>query len=204
MMKFLTPIILIGLSIAVFLIAANPFFKEIGELKIQAASYDGALTNAESLEKERDRLTAKSNAIDKGDIEKLQKFLPENVDNIRLILEIEKIAVPYGMILKDIKYNVTDKKADSQNGVVSTIQGGGVVAPVVKDYGVWDLEFSTNGTYNNFLNFTKDLESNLRVVDIDSIKFSSNVNSAISGVPVSPATESYKYDFKIKTYWLKN
>ena len=69
-----------------------------------------------------------------------------------------------------------------------------------KDYGVWNLGFSTQGTYSNFVNFVKDLEKNLRIVDIVSVDFSSS-----SGIGVNPALSSiYKYDFKIKTYWLKN
>ena len=52
-----------------------------------------------------------------------------------------------------------------------------------------------------FINFIKDLESNLRIVDISSIQFSSSA----SGVGLNPLLpEAYKYDIKIKTYWLKN
>ena len=135
---------------------------------------------------------------------KLQKLLPNNVDNIRLILEIEQIALPYGMVLKDIKYSATDTTKSATNGEVAIVQGGGAVQSPPKDYGVWDLEFSTVGTYDNFLNFTRDLESNLRIVDISSIQFSSETASESSSTPnSSPLLESYKYDFKIKTYWLK-
>jgi hypothetical protein len=99
------------------------------------------------------------------------------------------------------------------NGAVwsalGAVQGGGLTQISRKDYGVWDLEFSTTGTYNNFLNFTKDLESNLRIVDISSIQFSSasssDINTKINLPANSPSSsEVYRYGFKIKTYWLKN
>ena len=55
-------------------------------------SYNEALNNSKALEDKRDTLTAKYNTIDPNDLIKLQKLLPDNVDNIRLILEIGQIA----------------------------------------------------------------------------------------------------------------
>ena len=129
-------------------------------------------------------------------ISRLQKLLPDSVDNIRLILEIEKLASPYGMVLKDVKYNVLAKDIALLQAVA--VKGGKNL--LGKNYSVWDLEFSAQGTYNNFLNFVKDLENNLRIVDIHSVQFSSAGNIGLNpSVPVA-----YKYSFKIKTYWLKN
>lgn len=198
MMRFIMPIILIGISVAVFMVFTNPIYTDISSLRVESTAYNEALGNSKTLENERDKLTAKYNAINPNNLAKLQKLLPENIDNIRLILEIEQIALPYGMVLRDVKYNTTAEAAAIPTP--GTVQGGGVAAQVNKDYGVWDLGFSTVGTYNNFLNFTKDLENNLRIVDVSSIAFSSNIANAQSAT----APETYKYDFRIKTYWLKN
>jgi len=195
------PIILIGISVTVFFLFTNPMYDDIGLQRVQMASYNEALNNSKALENQRDILTAKENSIDPKNLIKLQKLLPNNIDNIRLILEIGQIALPYGMVLKDVRYNATDTTKTTTSGAVSLVQGGGINQISNKDYGVWDLEFSTTGSYNNFLNFTKDLESNLRIVDISSITFSSDVGNQGVG-PASSA--SYTYNFKIKTYWLKN
>ena len=185
--------IFIGVAVAVFFTLTNPLYGDISDLRERSLSYDEALGNSKALENARDELTRKKNAIDPNNLLKLEKLLPENIDNIRLILEIEKIALPYGMVLKDIKYS-TDSDA-TKTGTAGI--AGGVSRN--KEYGIWNLEFSTTGTYNNFLNFTKDLERNLRIVDISSINFSSG-----GGGANTPGGESYKYDFKIKTYWLKS
>ncbi len=203
MMRFIMPVILIGIGVAVFFVFSNPLYNEIGELRVQAASYNEALSNSKTLENERDKLTVKYNSINPDNLIKLQKLLPENIDNIRLILEIEQIATPYGMVLKDIKYGATNA-LDSTASPFEVVQGGGVSPAASKDYGVWDLEFSTVGTYNNFLNFTKDLEKNLRIVDISSIQFSSNLSGGFNSALNPSFAESYKYYLKIKTYWLKN
>lgn len=205
MFRFILPIILIGVAIIGFLTFTNPLYQNISLKREQVASYNEALANSKALEAERDKLTLKYNSIDPENLSKLQKFLPDNVDNIRLILEIEKIASPYGMVLKDVKYDAT--KSEDTTPTPSTQAQKTVAAKVVKDslnkdYGIWNLEFSTQGTYNNFTNFIKDLENNLRIVDLSSIQFSSNTSSKVGINPSLP--EAYKYSFKIKTYWLKN
>lgn len=203
MTRFIMPIILIGIALTTFFVVTNPIYSDISALKAVSASYNEALDNSKALEKERDKLTAKYNSINPDNLSKLQKFLPENVDNIRLILEIERIALPYGMVLKDVKYSVVDKKADAANALL--VQGGAAINSGPKDYGIFDLEFSTTGTYDGFISFTKDLEKNLRIVDIASAIFSSNTVNTNMGVnPNINSPEVYKYNFKIKTYWLKN
>lgn len=216
------PIILIAISITVFFTFTNPIYSNITTLKAQAASYNTALDNEKALEGERDVLTSKYNAINPDDLDRLQKLLPDNVDNIRLILEIGQIALPYGMTLTDVKYDTGDTSANSSTSTTgtattpapTTIQGGAPSGPVHQDYGVLNLSFSTSGTYDNFINFTKDLESNLRMIDISSIQFSSDIGSSASvgstvtgGATKNASTantpEVYKYDFQIQTYWLK-
>ena len=207
MFRYAVPVILIGLAIGGFFMFTNPLYKEVSTIKTEAASYNEALNNSKTLEAERDKLTQKYNTIDPQNLSKLEKLLPDNVDNIRLILEIEKIASPYGMVLKDVKYDTLTNTKDATNNSTSTASATqttnqlSAAKNLNKDYGTWDLKFSTQGNYNNFVNFVKDLESNLRIVDISSVDFSSS-----TGVGINPniTNDAYKYDFTIKTYWLKN
>ena len=201
MTRFIMPIILIGIAVTIFFTFTNPIYSDLSGLQAQVASYNDALNNSKALESERDALTAKYNAIDPNNLAKLQKLLPDNVDNVRLILEIQQIASPYGMTLTDVKYNATNTAAGAAAG--TTVQGGTAANAAPKDYGIFDLEFSTSGTYDDFINFTKDLESNLRIVDISSISFSSGLTNAGASIQKN-SVEAYKYDFHIKTYWLKN
>ncbi len=135
--------------------------------------------------------------MDPDNIAKLQKLLPDNVDNIRLILEIEGVASPYGMTLKNVKYDTTPTDTTISNNPTTVAKNSN------SDYSTWNLEFSTTGTYSNFLNFIQDLEKNLRIVDISSIDFSSNTGGAV-GPNLNPnSLSTYTYTFKVKTYYLK-
>lgn len=195
MLRFILPIFIIIVSITGFFLFVAPLYNEVKTLKTEVASYDVALNNSIRLENERDRLVAKYNSISPTNLEKLNKLLPDSVDSIRLILEIEKIASPYGMVLKDTRYNPAEKDKDAKD---SNNVAGGSATKSNQNYGVWDLEFSTEGSYQNFLSLLEDLENNLRIVDISSIQFSSE------SVNTKASNDNYKYNFKIKTYWLKN
>jgi len=187
------PVILIGIVITGFFAFIKPTYDQTTVINTRLASYDEALSNAKNLKNERDKLTKIYNSIDPKDLEKLRVLLPDNVDNIRLILEIEGIAKPYGMTLKDVKYDAApDTKSATTNGAQAVKQSG---------YGTWNLAFSTEASYTNFVSFLKDLESNLRIIDIESIDFSP---SAVTAGANQTPSNNYKYNIKFKTYWLKN
>ncbi|HEY4477962.1 MAG TPA: hypothetical protein VJB09_01665 [Candidatus Paceibacterota bacterium] len=198
MFKIIFPIIAIIISLTGLFGFVMPGYKELSALKTQVSAYDQALNNSRSLEEERDKLTQKFNSISATDLDKIEKLVPDNVDNIRLILEIEKLASPYGMVLKDVHYEVVSKE-DQENK--QTPKQGGSTKNANLEYGSWDLEFATEGSYGDFVNFVADLEQNLRIVDVVSVQFSSGSSDNINK---TGAQKPYKYKFKIKTYWLKN
>lgn len=196
-MRFVMPLILVGIAVAVFFVFTAPFYNELSLLRQEAASYNEALGNSKALENERDKLTAKYNSFNPEDLVKLEKLLPENVDNIRLILEIEQIASPYGMALRNVKYSIKEEKPVL--GEVGVIQEEPVEEN--KEYGTFEMEFTTSGSYDDFMSFTRDLEQNLRIVDIKSVTFSSGDKG---GLEKKSSADVYEYNFKIKTYWLKD
>ena len=120
MLQFLMPIIIIGIAVTGFFTFTSPTYEKINTLKAQTSSYDEALNNSKALETERDKLTAKYNTISGENLNRLIKLLPQNVDNIRLILEIEKLAAPFGMVLSDVKYDTSVEE--------SSVQGAGVTS----------------------------------------------------------------------------
>lgn len=195
MFKFIIPTILIVVSVILFVVFTNPIYGEVTEMRATSASYEEALSNAKNLQSVRESLLSKYNGFSAEDITRLKKLLPDNVDNIRLILEIQGIASTYGMQIKNVKYDA--KKASGVEP--ETPQNSATAREQVRDYGIFDMEFSTEGSYDNFVKFVRDMERSLRIVDITSVTFSSVDGASTQNI----ANSVYKYDFKIKTYWLK-
>lgn len=194
MARFIFPIILFVASMGIFFGVTNPIYKTTKDLKAEVATYEDALTNSKQLEERRDELVAKYNEFAPEDVERLRKLLPDNVDNIRLILEIDYIASRYGMSITNVIFDVdSNKNTTSAEGVVA--EGGVNLSATSRDIGDFDLSFTTQASYDNFQKFLADLETDLRIVDVQGITFDSTA---------SESKDFYKYNIKIKTYWLKN
>jgi len=167
-------------------------------LKEQQASYQQALVNSKELERIVSGLRDRYQAISPENIDKLKLLLPDYVNNVQLIIEIEKVALTYGMILKNVKFDLPKEEMPSGSRAPLTREQA---ARLKKEYGIFDLTFTTEGSYSNFVNFVRDLEKSLRIIDIESINFSSAENT---GTGAQAARDIYKYELKVKTYWLKN
>ncbi len=203
-MKFVTPIILITISVLSFLFFTNPTYKEIAEKKIKIASYDSALNNAQELQKNRDELSAKYNTLSKSDLTRLAQLLPDSADNIRLIIDLQRMAQAYGMTINSTKFDAKTKKGENTGSLTAGTSTD--VLQATKDYGTFDLEFSTTAPYENFLKFTKDIEASLRLSDIQSIEFTSDVATGAPTTGISlgnTGPKGYTYTIKLRTYWLK-
>jgi len=193
-MKYLLSLILIAAAIGLFFVYVNPSYLAVKDLRAQESSFNEALNNSKILQAIRDTLVTKYNSFSPTTLDHIRKFLPDNVDNIKLVLEINRVAEQYNLQVKNIKYDIAKKVEPTGNKFVAQAPTG-----PTKDYADFDLEFSLQGSYGNFVSFLESLEKSLRVVDVQSISFSSAEAVSQTGVP----TDNYKYDLKIKTYWLK-
>ncbi|OGI70032.1 hypothetical protein A3A09_02015 [Candidatus Nomurabacteria bacterium RIFCSPLOWO2_01_FULL_42_20] len=183
-------------AISLFFVFINPYYKEVQDLGGQENSYQEAIANSRELEKINRALQDRYQSIGSDDVKKLSVLLPDYVNNVQVAIEIEQIglAAGRGMTLKNVKYEVP--KPETEGRALSREQA--LLAK--KNYGIFELSFSTEGSYGNFISFLKDLEQSLRVIDIESISFASTDILSMQGTP----RDIYKYDFKVKTYWLKS
>lgn len=204
-MRYLSQILFIIIAITIFFTVTNPLYNKISLLKEDVKTYDIAMKSSTDLLKTRDALVDVYKGIKQEDKDRLEHLLPDSVNNIQLILEIEKVARFYNMPIKDIKFEgkslVNPTNNDNQN-----INQEEVNKEANLPYGVFPLEFTVDGKYGEFVSFLKDMELNLRIVDIKSVSFTvpeekSVVLGATGGTYVDPNI----YSFKIKAdiYWLK-
>jgi len=196
-MKLIIPIVLILISIATFIFGVNPLYKDVAVLKTDIAVYNKALSSSTELQKTEDNLITAYNEIKQSDKDRLNNFLPNSVNNIQFILEIERIASLHNMPIKDIKFESVKKDATPTNTNTIVSEDTTVRLP----YGVFPIEFSTEGSYDSFVLFLKDLEYNLRLADVKSVSFTVPDPNIKAAVGVDPNV--YQYSVKVETYWLK-
>ena len=203
MFKTTFQIILIGLCIAGYFFLIKPAYDQVQSLKAQQASFQQAIDNSDKLKTLYNDLSTKYRSFTPDNLDKLNTLLPDNVDNIKLVLEIEKITSKHNLNSpQDVKFDAdqpatTAAGASTPAATVAAAAAGttGTAAPK-KNYNTFGLEFYTTGTYANFLDFLKEMESSLRIVDIDSITVTTLANQKNPNI--------FRFNLKIKTYWLKN
>ncbi len=179
-MRFLLPFIFILGAIAGFVLFTNPQYQKMQEKREEQQQVVDANKKANALRAERERLLSDRNKIKEVDVNRLNKMLPDSVENVGLIIDIDNIAIKYGMRIRNTSINeLTSRTASS------------AVGPDSKRHGSIALTFSVTSEYQTFLVFLRDLEASLRLVDVTALNFA--------------ATTGGRYDFTLtlQTYWLK-
>lgn len=185
MSSIILSIILLLASVGSFFMVIDPTYADIKKLRVENSEYDGALNNSKQIQEYRDKLLDQYNSLTKSDLERLEKVLPSGVDNVRLVMEIDRVAARYGMTLKNVNI---DSERDKEEILAANTK---IVGKENKPYGDIGISFNVSGTYESFNPFIKEIEESLRIIDIESISFSTQDRN------------SYQYEVKLRTYWLK-
>ena len=182
MIRLFTPILILGLALVSFFYFTAPVLKDLDGLKVRRLALTAALENATKLRDRQKELLDLENAIDPDNIAALKQLLPNNIDNVRLIIDINNIAKKRGLtvrnpsIAKEADAATSDTKANNR--------------PATDKSSVM-ISFSVSSSYEVLKLFLTDLERSLRIVDLESLSFSGNDKNL------------YDYKISLRTYWLK-
>ena len=179
-MKNNTAIVLLLLSIGLFYTFTNSQYREAKELSALANEYQSVLKNISQIVELRDSLLATYATIPVVEIDRMNKVLPDNIDTVRLALDLDSMAARYGISIKNIQTILgTNRNANL------------IVLPEYESaYETATFMFGFVSSYDNFMRFLADIEKNLRIMDIKSITF----QTSDSGF--------YDYQVSAETYWL--
>ncbi|MES2134892.1 MAG: hypothetical protein V4449_01460 [Patescibacteria group bacterium] len=179
-MKLLAPIVFLAISGAIFFLYIDKTYAGLKTVLAEEAQFDAALSRSRELQDVRDQLLSRYNTFPQADLARLQKLVPDHVDNVRLILDFDSMASRYGMRVRDVVIETAKERTTR-----------GQIGPDEKSYESVILSFTVSGSYDTFRQYLADLERSLRLVDVVGLSFTAN------------ETGIYDFSFHIKTYWLK-
>ncbi|MEK7087873.1 MAG: type 4a pilus biogenesis protein PilO [Patescibacteria group bacterium] len=156
--------------------------RSVRELKEERGRYIDALNKTKEIEQARTGLLERYNRIPAEDRERIEKLLPDHIDSVRLIIDINNIAAQYGMSLKNINLAQTDPAS-------AVKLSASAIGPTENRFKATQLKFTVAGPYENFRSFVRDLEQSLRLVDIEAVSFNTSA-------------ELYNYTITLSTYRL--
>ena len=116
-MIFIFPIILIVIAGAIFFVFTDPILNQLLVVDPQSGTLKGgvfpllsersdlntALSNSEKLRTASQSLVDKYNALSETERTGVDKLLPDRIDNVQLVIDVNSIADKYGMTIKNIK-----------------------------------------------------------------------------------------------------
>lgn len=177
-MKSFLPFILILAAVGLFFGYVDPAYQDLKGVRQEARAYDEALTKSRELQAVRDQLLSKYNTFSPQDLARLEKLLPDSIDNVRLILDIDNIAARYGMRVRNVTLD------DMSNRAAALGEDTALLRSVT-------LSFSVSAKYEDLLRFLADLERSLRLLDVTGLSFTAR-DGALN-----------EYSVSVRTYWLK-
>jgi hypothetical protein len=186
MIPRLFPFFTIAIAIGLFFGYINPTYTGvIATLKSQVSNFDRALAAAEEFKQREAQLLAEENAIPADGLARLQSFLPDGVDNVQLILDLNNLATRSG--LKISNFAVT-QSGDTATAPMNTLTGLPLATNTPTDS--ITMSVSATGTYASFRSFLAAAEQSLRPLDLVHM----TLQDSETGV--------YTYQMTFRIYWL--
>lgn len=198
----MTATILLVLSVGMYFTVTESVIGAGKDIQKTNDGYITALANADELIKERDQVLRNYNAIPQEDRDRLDKMVPSTVDNIRLIIDIGTLAVKHGFQVKNIKA-VTNTPQNTPGVVAPAVSSAAAPASAADatlqginpQLDTVTVTFEASAPIAQFESFLNDLESSLRIVDVNKMELAVD-ESATGG-------NNYNYSVGLTTYWLR-
>ena len=185
-MSRIFPILALLLAIGIFFGYVNPTYKgSIATQKQEIKNYDSALAAADRFKKKEAQLATERAQIPADQLTRLESFLPDGVDNVQLILDLDALAARSGMRLANFDTSTPSAAAGSSSAP------GTVLLESENPVDSIDLTMTGTGTYTSFRTFLAGIEGSLRPLDLVAL----DVRSTETGV--------YTYGLTIRLYWLR-
>jgi|GEM_PF-1079119 Tfp pilus assembly protein PilO len=210
MNKLALPIILIILGIASFFWYTQPMYQATDAIQEEIDEYETALSQVGEIQQIRDDLLRQYNQLPRTNLYVMSRVLPERLDTVRMLVELNQIALQYNMTVQDIAF--TERTDDKENRPRRNTEEQDTKP---KQYESAKVNFAVTGTYEDVTNFVKDVERSTRLIDIIQFQVGGteeefNSDSGQGEVVVSfgeegpPSGEDNMYTITGMTYWLPN
>jgi hypothetical protein len=103
--RVLLPILFLVVSVGLYFTYIAKAMGEVQALKTEDAGYDQLLASAKKIRDRRAELTEQYKQLDAGGLKKVQKMIPDHIDNVRLLIDIDNIASVYGLRIRDFTFS---------------------------------------------------------------------------------------------------
>jgi Tfp pilus assembly protein PilO len=191
MSKVLAPILFLIAAIGLFFTYLQPGWDVLLAFQAQADRLDASIEKTKGLLETHNKLLTQYNEISPENIARLNKILPDRIDVVRMIMDIDTLTTKHKLTIKS--FDIPDmngevsKTSKSKN---ATVAEEGPVGSAV-------LTVECVGEYQDFKAFVSEIESSLSLMDVVILDIT------VADLTQPGAVREITYKVGLQAYWLK-
>ncbi len=185
---------LLIVSFAIFFTYTQPVIGKIKTVQDETFAYTDAVNKASEFNAKLSDLVSRMNSFRTSDIEALETYLPDEVDELTVLSDIETIARKNNVRIIGMAATKADDAASSGE---LNFEGEIIELPKIASR---DFEVSLSASYENTKQMLRDLEQNKYLLEVVEFKFgavtddaAATVSDAVAGGTYSMVLRAYAY-----------
>ena len=176
------PFVALAVALGIFFGYVNPTWSgSIADARAAIVSYNQALAAAQAFAEHEKELAADRDAMDPEHLERLALLLPNSVNNIGKVIDLNALAARSGLKVSSI---------DVAPGQVAAVSAEAAQTGAPPEQSI-DFSFVATGTYESLKTLLQGIEKSARLLDVQEL----SIQGSDTGV--------YTYRMRIRLYWLR-
>lgn len=158
-------------------VVAMPMWDDVKAATIEVQTLDALIERRETLNAIGADVIKRYQAVSQADLRRIDMLVPDSIDNVKLILELQRMAE---------QFNLNVERID--------VAGEGSRDLAGRRLNTVSFQANLSGSYSDFIIFLEQLEKNQRIIDLRSLSFQSN----------NTEDAEYIYNLTLDTYWMES
>lgn len=160
MMRTITPVLSVLIAGLLFFFFTQPRFDELKAVQTQIDAYQKATEGYKAFSGTLESKLSAMRNRSALESERLNLLIPDKIDETRFLVDLEKMAKNNNMLFGNIKVESKD-----------SVLGNGDTGAVSDELRTADISFEVIGTYDQFKELLRDIESSIAILEVVEISF---------------------------------
>ncbi len=186
--RYLTPLFIVLVSLGVYFLYIDAAYKSTQSALLDEQVLDGLLVDANNAREKLDKIVSEFRAFPEDAPARLEVLLPDRIEPIRLIIDVDSVAQRHGLTLLTPTVTLATQDPTEPDTYLSH-----------------KMRFTVAATYPAFREFLQDLQSSLALRDFSNVSFSAPQEISVDAVKKTapnPQFAVFEYDVELTSYSL--
>jgi hypothetical protein len=167
MIRTITPIFSIIISIVIFFSFSKPMFVEIESLQNETTKFEEAAARASELNTELSSKLDMKRSYPAEALERLEVLVPDTINEIKILNDLNERAKAHNLLFGNVSLSKADPAMMREEE--APIEAARVIT--YDNLLTSDITFSLIGSYDQFKAFLTDLEQSLLMIEVTNLEF---------------------------------